>query len=200
MPSWRAWHCRSPGRSHGSCRRAWASTLGCSVRRSLRSNRCSPIPRPGSGRRRQRRNNVSKEEGHAMVKFKRSAVGLLAAVALVVAACGGSDNKSSTSSGSSTKASASKPVTINWWHIANNDPLKSIWKQAADQYMASHPNVKIKITVLENEAFKAKLTTTMQAGKPPDVFQSWGGGTMKEQADAGLIKDITEPTKSWINT
>ena len=136
-----------------------------------------------------------------MVKFKRSAVGLLATVALVVAACGGSDNnKSSTSSGSSSKASASKPVTINWWHIANNDPLKSIWKQAADQYMASHPNVKIKITVLENEAFKAKLTTTMQAGKPPDVFQSWGGGTMKEQADAGLIKDITEPTKSWINT
>src|SRR5919198_3249291 len=135
-----------------------------------------------------------------MVKFKRSAVGLLATVALVVAACGGSDNKSSTSSGSSSKASASKPVTINWWHIANNDPLKSIWKQAADQYMAAHLNVKIKITVLENEAFKAKLTTTMQAGKPPDVFQSWGGGTMKEQADPGLIKDITEPTKSWINT
>ena len=52
--------------------------------------------------------------------------------------------------------------------------------------MAAHPNVKIKITVLENEAFKSKLTTTMQGGKPPDMFQSWGGGTLKEQADAGL--------------
>ena len=40
----------------------------------------------------------------------------------------------------------------------------------------------------------------MQAGKPPDLFQSWGGGTLKEQADAGLVKDITEPTKSWIGT
>ena len=40
----------------------------------------------------------------------------------------------------------------------------------------------------------------MQAGKPPDIFQSWGGGTLKEQADAGLVKDITEPTKSWIGT
>ena len=136
------------------------------------------------------------------MKFRRPLAGLLVALAmLIVAACGGSDNdKSSTSSGSGQQASSSKPVTINWWHIANNEPLKSIWKNAADQYHAQHPNVTIKITVLENEAFKAKLTTAMQAGKPPDVFQSWGGGTMQEQAQAGLIKDITEPTKSWIGT
>jgi raffinose/stachyose/melibiose transport system substrate-binding protein len=135
-----------------------------------------------------------------MMKVKRSAAWLLAAVAmLTVAACGGGDNGSSSSSGGS-QASSGKPVTINWWHIANNDPLKTIWKQAADQYMAAHPNVKIKITVLENEAFKAKLTTNMQAGKPPDIFHSWGGGTLKEQADAGLIKDVTDTTKPWIGT
>ena len=136
-----------------------------------------------------------------MLKFRRPIAGLLVALAmLVVAACGGDDNdKASTSSGGQ-QASSNKPVTINWWHIANNEPLKGIWKNAADQYHAQHPNVTIKITVLENEAFKAKLTTAMQAGKPPDVFQSWGGGTMQEQARAGLIKDITEPTKSWINT
>jgi raffinose/stachyose/melibiose transport system substrate-binding protein len=136
------------------------------------------------------------------MKVRRPIAGLLIALAmLVVAACGGSDNndKASTSS-SGQQASSNKPVTINWWHIANNEPLKSIWKQAADEYHAQHPNVTIKITVLENEAFKAKLTTAMQAGKPPDVFQSWGGGTMQEQAQAGLIKDITEPTKSWIGT
>jgi raffinose/stachyose/melibiose transport system substrate-binding protein len=137
------------------------------------------------------------------MRFRRPIAGLLVALAmLVVAACGGSDNndKASTSSSSGQQASSSKPVTINWWHIANNEPLKSIWKNAADQYHAQHPNVTIKITVLENEAFKAKLTTAMQAGKPPDVFQSWGGGTMQEQAQAGLIKDITEPSKSWIGT
>ena len=91
-------------------------------------------------------------------------------------------------------------MTIDWWHIQNTDPMKTIWKQAADSYMASHPNVKIKITVLENEAFKAKLTTNMQAGNPPDIFQSWGGGTLKEQAEAGLIKDITGPSESWIGS
>ena len=79
-------------------------------------------------------------------------------------------------------------MTIDWWHIQNNDPMKSIWADAAKQYMAAHPNVKINITVLENEAFKSKLTTTMQGGKVPDIFQSWGGGTLKEQADAGLVQ------------
>ena len=61
----------------------------------------------------------------------------------------------------------------------------------ADDYMAAHPNVTIEITVLENEAFKTKLTTVMQSGNPPDIFQSWGGGTMNEYATAGLLKDIT---------
>jgi raffinose/stachyose/melibiose transport system substrate-binding protein len=135
-----------------------------------------------------------------MVKFNIRAAGLLAAVALAVAACGGGGDNGGGSSSSSSKTASSKPVTINWWHIANNDPLKTIWKNAADQYMAAHPNVKVKITVLENEAFKAKLTTTMQAGKPPDVFQSWGGGTLNEQATAGLVKDVTAPTKSWIGS
>ncbi len=116
------------------------------------------------------------------------------ALAAVVAACGSSgDDKSSSSA---TKSSG--PVTIEWWHIQNNDPMKSIWADAAKQYMAAHPNVKINVTVLENEAFKSKLTTTMQSGKVPDIFQSWGGGTLKEQADAGLVQDISESSKAWI--
>jgi raffinose/stachyose/melibiose transport system substrate-binding protein len=131
-----------------------------------------------------------------MVRLSRISVGLLAAAALVVAGCGGGDDDDGGSSQGG--ASSGKPVTIDWWHIANNDPLKSIWKRAADEYMKAHPNVTIKITILENEAFKSKLTTTMQAGKPPDAFQSWGGGTLKEQADAGLVKDITEATGPWI--
>lgn len=44
---------------------------------------------------------------------------------------------------------------------------------------------------IENEAFKSKLTTVMQSGEPPDIFQSWGGGVMIEYAKVGLLKDIT---------
>ena len=97
-----------------------------------------------------------------MVKSIRSALGVVVAAA-VIAGCGGSDDPSSSAA---TKSSGG-PVTIEWWHIQNNDPMKSIWADAAKQYMTDHPNVTIKITVLENEAFKSKLTTTMQGGKPP---------------------------------
>jgi raffinose/stachyose/melibiose transport system substrate-binding protein len=90
-----------------------------------------------------------------------------------------------------TEAPAAEPVTVNWWHITTKDPGLSDWQKMADDYMAEHPNVKIEITVLENEAFKTKLTTVMQSGEPPDIFQSWGGGTFNQQAEAGLLKDIT---------
>jgi raffinose/stachyose/melibiose transport system substrate-binding protein len=90
-----------------------------------------------------------------------------------------------------TEAPPAEKVTLTWWHIQVADDQKALWQQMADDYMAAHPNVTIEITVLENEAFKTKLTTVMQSGEPPDIFQSWGGGTMNEYANAGLLKDIT---------
>jgi raffinose/stachyose/melibiose transport system substrate-binding protein len=90
-----------------------------------------------------------------------------------------------------TAAPAPEKVVINWWHITTSDPGKTDWQKMADTYMKDHPNVEIKITVLENEAFKTKLTTVMQSGEVPDIFQSWGGGGLSEQIDAGLLKDIT---------
>jgi ABC-type glycerol-3-phosphate transport system substrate-binding protein len=89
-----------------------------------------------------------------------------------------------------TEAPAQK-VTVTWWHISTKDPPLSDWQMMADDYMAAHPNVNIEITVLENEAFKTKLTTVMQSGEVPDIFQSWGGGVMNEQIAAGLLRDIT---------
>jgi raffinose/stachyose/melibiose transport system substrate-binding protein len=99
-----------------------------------------------------------------------------------------------------TEAPAGEPVTITWWHITTKDPGLSDWQKMADDYMAAHPNVTIEITVLENEAFKTKLTTVMQSGDPPDIFQSWGGGGFNQQVEAGLLKDITadlEADPAW---
>ena len=54
-------------------------------------------------------------------------------------------------------AAAAEPVTVDWWHITTGDPGKADFQAIADAYTAAHPNVTIKITVLENEAFKTKL-------------------------------------------
>lgn len=90
------------------------------------------------------------------------------------------------------------PQTINWWHIQNGEPLRPVWEKMAKDYHAAHPNVTVKITPLENEAFKARLTTVTQAGTPPDLFQSWGGGVLKQQVDAGLVKDLTADTEDLV--
>ncbi|HLY25987.1 MAG TPA: extracellular solute-binding protein [Aggregatilineales bacterium] len=83
------------------------------------------------------------------------------------------------------------PVTINMWHISTAAIQGAYWQTIANDYMAQHPNVTIQFTVLENEAYKAKLTTVIQAGTPPDLFWSWGGGVLWNYANAGLVRDIS---------
>ncbi len=122
-----------------------------------------------------------------------AAVALPTAATLLLTGCSSSDDTSSGSQGSND----AKTTTVEWWHISNQDPMRSFWAQKAKEFEGSHPGVKINITVLENEAFKTKLTTVTQTGKAPDIFQTWGGGVLKQQADAGLVKDITNDVSSW---
>jgi raffinose/stachyose/melibiose transport system substrate-binding protein len=46
--------------------------------------------------------------------------------------------------------------------------------------------------VLENEAFKSKLTTLLQSPDAPDFFHSWGGGVFQEQVRAGVLRPIDD--------
>jgi raffinose/stachyose/melibiose transport system substrate-binding protein len=139
--------------------------------------------------------------------------GAVALMSILAAACGSSAATTQPSAASSSAAStapsvaaseapsvAAAPVTVDWWHITTGEPGKSDFQAIADAYTAAHPNVKINVTVLENEAFKTKLATSIQAGDVPDLFQSWGGGAMAAQADAGALKDITSDIASWKDT
>jgi raffinose/stachyose/melibiose transport system substrate-binding protein len=135
---------------------------------------------------------------------------LLSILVLVVAACGdGSADETTTTeeSGATTTTgaeattstgAAAEPVTIEWWHIQNTDPMMTVWQDMANEFMEANPNVTINITVMENEAFKAALQTNLQAGEVPDLFQSWGGGGLREQVDAGLVQDITDLSSGFI--
>ncbi|MGP3914488.1 extracellular solute-binding protein [Nonomuraea sp. 10N515B] len=119
--------------------------------------------------------------------MKRSVV--LIATAVLVAGCGGGGGGTATSP--SQGGGSPAKVTLEWWHLSTAEPLKTLWAQRAKEFEAKNPNVTIKATVLENDAYKAKLTTLTQSGKAPDIFASWGGGVLKQQIDAGLVKDIT---------
>jgi raffinose/stachyose/melibiose transport system substrate-binding protein len=94
---------------------------------------------------------------------------------------------------------SSNGKTIEWWHIQNTDPMLSVWAGLAKDFETAHPGVKVHITPLENEAFKAKLTTVTQAGNPPDLFHSWGGGVLEQQVQAGLVKEFAAGAKSFLS-
>src|SRR6185369_3786537 len=149
---------------------------------------------------------------------RRRAVAALISMAFIAAACG-SDGGTSTPAATNAAApaateaaapaatNAATPATvaatsgdkveIDWWHIQNNDPGKADWQAMADAYTALHPNVKINITVMENEAFKAAIQTNIQSGDVPDLFQSWGGGGLRDQVAAGVVQDISDSSSSF---
>ncbi len=111
------------------------------------------------------------------MKFYRKSLMLLFMVGLLVLSIGA--------------VAAQEPVTIDWWHISTNDAEAAYWQDLADQFTAENPHVTINITILANEDFKSRLASVMQAGDPPDLFQSWGGGVLRAFANAGLVRDIS---------
>jgi len=81
--------------------------------------------------------------------------------------------------------------TIKWLHLENNPDNVKVWQDIANAYEKAHPDVKIQLQFLENEAFKAKLPTLLQSNDPPSMFYTWGGGVLKAQSETGAIRDVT---------
>ncbi|MCF7914344.1 MAG: extracellular solute-binding protein [Spirochaetaceae bacterium] len=91
-------------------------------------------------------------------------------------------------------------VEFTWWTLTGGggaeDPRINLREEIIADYIEEHPNVKIDHVPLENEAFKQKVQVAIQAGDPPDLFHSWGGGVMIEYAEAGMLTEITERVKN----
>lgn len=110
------------------------------------------------------------------------AVSLVAASALVLAGCtggGGGDGDE---------------ITLTWWHNATSDPQKGIYEDVAAEFEEAHPGVTVEVTGYQNEDLQRTLIpNALQSGDAPDVFQVWPGGEVRAQAEAGYLKDLTEP-------
>lgn len=81
-------------------------------------------------------------------------------------------------------------TVVKYLNIASIPDEVKLMTEAVAEYEAANPGVKIELPFLENEAFKAKLTTLLQSADAPDVFHSWGGGVFYEQAKAGVLRPI----------
>jgi raffinose/stachyose/melibiose transport system substrate-binding protein len=102
--------------------------------------------------------------------------------------------------GVATLAACAGAQKVIWWDIAVDEPNKSIFDGIVADFNAQNPNVQVEKQTIQNDPFKTKLAAAMQAGTPPDLFQSWGGGVLKAYVDAGLMQDITEAIKDFSGT
>jgi raffinose/stachyose/melibiose transport system substrate-binding protein len=77
---------------------------------------------------------------------------------------------------------------------------KALYQQMVSAYEAKHPGIHVQFEYLSTEAFKQKLPTLLQSEARPDLFYSWGGGVLADQAAAGFLKDITaDVSTEWAN-
>ncbi|WP_233809595.1 extracellular solute-binding protein [Paraburkholderia sp. HP33-1] len=75
---------------------------------------------------------------------------------------------------------------------------KAIYNEAIAEFEKAHSGDKVHISYLANEAYKQKLTTLLQSNDRPDIIFSWGGGVLADQAQSGVLQDITgKMTGPW---
>lgn len=86
--------------------------------------------------------------------------------------------------------SGESDADVTFWHIQNEDPMKSTWAAMADEW-AEESGLTVETSAIEVEDFKTRLATQTQAGDLPDLYNTWGGGVLAEQVEAGLVRDIS---------
>ena len=94
-------------------------------------------------------------------------------------------------------APARADEAVKWLHVEVNPAQIAVWNGAARQFEATHPGVKVDPQYIENEAYKAKLTTMLQSRDKPAMFYSWAGGVLRAQVEAGVLQDITAQVKGY---
>lgn len=87
---------------------------------------------------------------------------------------------------------ADAQTVINVLRVAVNDEQEAYFEQIAQAFEAEHEGVDVSFEYIANEAYKSKLPTLLQSDARPDIFYSWGGQTLMEQAEAGFLQPISD--------
>ena len=81
--------------------------------------------------------------------------------------------------------------SIKWLHLVGEDSSQYPNMVRAVEEFEAKTGHTVVLQYLENESFKAKLPTMLQSNDRPDIFYSWSGGVMYDQARAGFLRDIS---------
>ena len=148
--------------------------------------------------------NVSRRKMLRIMSIGAGAAALAACATPPAAAPAAPAAAGATASGATSPteapAAASGAQKVIWWDIQTSEPGKTIFDTIVADFNKANPGIQIDKQTIQNDPFKTKLAAAMQAGTPPDLFQSWGGGVLKAYVDAGLMQDITDKIKDFVGT
>jgi raffinose/stachyose/melibiose transport system substrate-binding protein len=88
-------------------------------------------------------------------------------------------------------AQADDSKTLTVWDQQTNATSSKVLRDASDRFEKQNPGYKVENSHILNDAYKTKLKVAFGASQPPCVFESWGGGPLREYVKAGQIVDLT---------
>ena len=131
--------------------------------------------------------------------MKKQILAFAAVASLALSACGGTapaatgDPTEGAKSPGATSAPA-QDVTLRWWHNSNTGEGKDYYDKVAADFEADNPGVTVEVSAMQHEDMVTKLEAAWQSGDVPEIYMERGGGELKDKVNAGLVKDITEPS------
>jgi len=93
--------------------------------------------------------------------------------------------------------------TVVWWHNSNTGEGKAYYDQVAADFEDANPGVTVKVEAMQHEDMLTKLQAAFQGGDAtqiPDVYMSRGGGELKGEVEAGIVRDLTSEAADTIDT
>ncbi|GEN26667.1 ABC transporter substrate-binding protein [Halovibrio variabilis] len=87
---------------------------------------------------------------------------------------------------------AAADTTVSVLRVEISDVEKQYYDDIVAEYESQHPDVTVEFEYIANEAYKTRLPTLLQSSQRPDIFYSWGGEGLRDQVEAGFVRDLTE--------
>ncbi|MFC5530706.1 ABC transporter substrate-binding protein [Cohnella yongneupensis] len=114
-----------------------------------------------------------------------------------------SPSPSATAAQSSAAASTTpdaEPVTIAYWHIYTDGPMKDLTDKLLADFHTQHPNITVEQLGINFFDYWTKLSTSMAGGSGPDLALN-DTSTLPTRAKAGAILSVDDYiAKSGLNT
>lgn len=87
---------------------------------------------------------------------------------------------------------ADDPVTLQYMSLSSGKILEAE-RHIIENYEAKHPNVTVEVTAIDGvDTFITSLKAKFAAGEEPDLYLFQGGTRVREFAQEGLLKDLTD--------